>query len=104
MGRHRKQFNELKPQNQRRREVQARALIQFAETMDKPLSTAPVGETVREKRVRHIQDILKRIHIARRSGMLKAMNIEIRGEWLRQDTEHALVIAKREVRFERGDY
>ena len=97
-------FDELKPAQQRRRMRRDAALGKFAEHIEKPIQPVPEKETECERRIRLLEDVSERARLYEKAGLVEKGE-ENRLHWyLQQRLEKLLVEARRELRFERGDF
>jgi hypothetical protein len=88
-----------------RKRGNAAALVKLCTSIEAPLSTAPAGETAAEARVRIIGDTIKRCKMFDAAGMrFKTPNGWDDTKMMQYGLERDLADARRDVRFERGDY
>jgi hypothetical protein len=84
----------------------AEALQTFSASVGKSLSTAPAGETRAERRVRLLEDTIRRCYMFDEAKMrLQTKDGRVRVGWdLLPRLEASLREAKRDLKFSRGDY
>jgi hypothetical protein len=101
-----KPSSEIRPAVRQRRKRQAKSLVQHIESLGKPLSEAPIGETEKQSRVRAIKDMLKRCKLSDDAGLrYLTPGTGYDDTWnLQRWLEAELADAERDVKFERGDY
>ena len=90
------------PATTRRRQRKAEAFISFVKSVQCPLRPTPIDETQRERRVRLLENVLKRIELYEKGGLLQGE--QHRTHWWEQHRlERTLLQARWDVRMERGD-
>lgn len=82
----------------------AKALSRFIEFCERPIRPVPEMETKCERRVRLLEDVLERASLYEKAGLVEKGENNRMQWWLQQNIEHKLIVAKRELRFERRDY
>jgi hypothetical protein len=97
-----KRWEDLKPAGRIKRERRLEAVKAFEKSLNEETPPAPEGETECERRVRILANIHRRFELEERANLRH--NYKMRMYWLKQEVEQKLIIARRELRFERGDY
>ncbi len=93
------------PRSVRGGRKKAQALIRLTETFGKPLRPEPACETAAEARVRVIEDTIERLKLMEAAGLRVITADRIEHPYhIRMGFEYQLVEARRELRFERGDF
>ena len=98
----RRRYEDLKHTTRIRRERQSNAVIAYAESLENE-SSAPERETRCERRVRILENILRRFELEERA---KVPPHDYRSAlyWQKKRIELLLVLARRDLKFERGDF
>lgn len=93
----------LRPSSSRYRKVQA--LIRLSESIDKPLCSPVEGESKPEWRIRFLEALIERLKLMEAAGLRLPTADGVESPYyLRQRFESELISARRQLRFERGDF